>query len=94
MKTRLVLEIETKDMKKFVPEQYILNPAYCPKEEECTGTVESLLHSWLKETLTDFFSDEIVEILEGKLIDWDESPEGIEQFSDFGKVTISLEEDK
>ena len=98
MKTTITLEIETTDMKKFVPDEYICRADECPEDEICTDDVEQSLHNCASELISDMFTKEDTrsrELFEEQIFEhWDEQPEGPESLADICKFKIKVVEIK
>ena len=93
MKTTMIIEFETKDMKKVVPEEYIGSDELCPKDEEMQDEIEIDLHQAFKNFLHHTFEEN--EIFETYILeDCDDlSVEGFEELSDYGDIKITISEE-
>ena len=92
MKSKFIVEVETKNMKTVVPEEYINCPETCPEDEVMTDISEKELH----ETIFNFvnlLSDEdskVYDLLNQHVSEDEMCPEGTESLEDFGSVTITV----
>lgn len=97
MKSKFIIEVETKDMKKVSCEE---DELYKGKKmgDDITKEVEEDLHIEIKEIirkdLEDLDSSKIVSLIDEDIIEGDVSIEGFEQLNDYGKVTITVKEVK
>lgn len=90
MKTRIIIEIETSNMAKIVPEEYIGHEDDCPKNEELTEEIEKSLHNNFQHIIKNLIEDKEY-IFEH--IDEEDIPENVECLDDFGRVSITIKED-
>jgi len=94
MKTKLIIEFETKDMKKIVPEEFIGDEfENCPDDEELTKDIEQVLHnnfiSFLKHKLEENTDD-----FQEWMMDDEAGVEGFDELKDYGDIKIIITEVK
>lgn len=101
MKTRFVIEFETKNLKQFVPEEGTSPEQYSKSElKECNEEVEKALHTAVKAIIEEILEEttdwgkkkkvEIVDVLEELVIEnGDELPE-CECFEDIANTSFNL----
>ena len=94
MKTKLVIEFETKEMKTVVPEEYPGTPGKCPKEEEMTEEIEKGLHEEFISRIKEFESKDsyLYEDLQSYLMEDEKGVEGFETLDDYGNISFKVEE--
>lgn len=94
MKTKLLIEFETKNMKKVVPEEYIGDDERCPEDEEMTDEIEAGLHNKFISIIREMLENKgyLWDGFEEELIGDEESVEGFESLEDYGDIKIKVNE--
>jgi len=91
MKTKIELELETKDLKKVYPEEYLGDVAKCPKEDQeiCQESMEEALHRNFTRYIHDCLEDDN-DLMQEAIMQDEASIEGFEELGDYGFVKISF----
>ena len=95
-KTRIIVELTTKNMEKVVPEEYVGRIEECPKEELGTEDTEQSLH----DNFVRYFENRIQEDggwreeFEEELMEDEAGVEGFECLDDYGSVKITIKIEK
>jgi hypothetical protein len=95
MKTKLVIEFETNNMKRVVPEEYIGKDEDCPEDEVMTTEVEAGLHSrfiYLIETMLKKDGMNYDRFEEGMMED-ENGVEGFDELDDYGDIKITVKDE-
>lgn len=93
MKTKVIVEFETEDMKEVVPTEYIGEPEKCPKEEIMTKDIEELLHKNFLDFLKRLFvekQDILFSPFEDDMIEDEACVEGFDNLKDYGKIKFNI----
>ena len=93
MKTKIIIEIETKNMNRIVPEEYINNGHECPEDELMTDDIEEGIHKLFSEMVFSMINDDRMNF-EEEVLSNELSVEGFDKLSDYGDIKISVTEDK
>jgi len=95
MKTRLVIEFETNNMKKVVPEEYIGKYEECPEDEVITDDIEKGLHERFKFIFEDMLKEDGMgyDEFEETMMEDNIIIEGFDTLNDYGDVKITVIED-
>ena len=95
MKTRLIIEFETSNMKRVVPEEYIGKDEECPDDELMTKEIEDGLHIRFVYLIKQMLEKGTMEYdrFEERMMEDDNSVEGFDDLDDYGDVTITVKDE-
>jgi hypothetical protein len=95
MKTKLIIEFETNNMKRVVPEEYIGKGEECPEDEVMTKDVEKGLHSRFVFLIKDMLTKGEMgyDRFEEFMIEDDNGVEGFDELDDYGDIKITVTEE-